>query len=142
MPILNPQDTEFLKKEFSEKLKQNVKLIFFKSEKDCLYCKEAKGLLSEIASLSDKISIIEHDFDGDREIVEKYKIKRAPGTVIEGEVDYGLRFYGLPAGHEFMTLIHAIINVSSKTIALSEKTKEKLKEITRPFTIQVFVTPT
>ena len=41
-----------------------------------------------------------------------------------------------------MTLVHAIINVSTKETGLSEKTLEKLKEIIKPLNIQVFVTPT
>ncbi|MDA8272773.1 MAG: thioredoxin family protein [Deltaproteobacteria bacterium] len=142
MPLLSEQDAEFLKKDFESKLKNNVKIIFFKSEDACLYCKEVKDILLEVSGLSDKISLEEYDFDQDKEKVKRYSIKRTPGIVIEGEKDYGVRFYGIPAGHEFMTLIHGIMNVSAKNTGLSEKTIEKLKEIIKPYNIQVFVTPT
>ena len=142
MPLLSEQDTEFLKKDFTAKLKNNVKIIFFKSEDACLYCKEVKDILVEVSGLSDKITLEEYDFDKDKEKVKQYSIKRTPGIVIEGDKDYGVRFYGIPAGHEFMTLIHGIINVSAKNTNLSEKTIEKLKEITKPYNIQVLVTPT
>ncbi len=142
MPLLSEQDTEFLKKDFTAKLKNNVKIIFFKSEDACLYCKEVKDILVEVSGLSDKITLEEYDFDKDKEKVKQYSIKRTPGIVIEGDKDYGVRFYGIPAGHEFMTLIHGIINVSAKNTNLSEKIIEKLKEITKPYNIQVFVTPT
>ena len=142
MPLLSEQDTEFLKKDFNEKLKNNVKLIFFKAEDACLYCKEVKDILTEVAGLSDKLSLEEYDFDKDTDKVKLYGIKRTPAIVIEGDKDYGVRFYGMPAGHEFMTLVNGIINVSSKETGLSEKTVEKLKEIIKPYNIQVFVTPT
>ena len=142
MPLLSEQDTEFLKKDFKEKLKNNVKLIFFKAEDACLYCKEVKDLLNEVAGLSDKLILEEYDFDKDTDKVKLYGIKRTPAIVIEGDKDYGVRFYGMPAGHEFMTLVNGIINVSTKDTGLSEKTIEKLKEITKPYNIQVFVTPT
>lgn len=142
MPLLNEQDAEFLKKDFEGKLKNNVKIIFFKSEDACLYCKEVKDILVEVSGLSDKIALEEYDFDKDKEKVKQYSIKRTPAIVIEGEKDYGVRFYGIPSGHEFMTLIYGITNVSTKNTNLSEKTVEKLKEITKPYNIQVFVTPT
>ena len=142
MPLLSEQDSEFLKKDFNEKLKNNVKLIFFKAEDACLYCKEVKDILAEVAGLSDKLSLEEYDFDKDTDKVKLYGIKRTPAIVIEGDKDYGVRFYGMPAGHEFMTLVNGIINVSTKEAGLSEKTVEKLKEITKPYNIQVFVTPT
>ena len=142
MPLLSEQDAEFLKKDFNEKLKNNVKLIFFKAEDACLYCKEVKDILTEVAGLIDKLSLEEYDFDKDTYKVKLYGIKRTPAIVIEGDKDYGVRFYGMPAGHEFMTLVNGIINVSSKETGLSEKTVEKLKEIIKPYNIQVFVTPT
>jgi len=142
MPLLSEQDAEFLKKDFNDKLKNNIKLIFFKSEDGCLYCKEAKDILLEVSGLSDKISFEEYDFDKDAGKVKQYNIKRTPAIAIEGDRDYGVRYYGMPAGHEFMTLVHGIISVSAKETGLSEKTIEKLKEIIKPFNIQVFVTPT
>ncbi len=142
MSLLSEQDAELLKKDFNDKLKNSIKLIFFKSENNCLYCKEAREILVEVVGLSDKISIEEYDFDNDADKVRQYAVKRAPAIVIEGDKDYGVRFYGIPAGHEFMTLVHGIMNVSAKNVGFSEKTIERLKEITKPYNVQVFVTPT
>ncbi len=143
MAVLSEEDTVYLKKEFSEKLKDNVKIIFFKSEDACMYCKETKDIITELSSLSDKIFLIEYDFDKDKEAAKKYAVKRTPAVIIAGEdKDYGIRFYGIPAGHEFTTIITAIKNVSNKFVNLTENTLAKLKEITKPFNIQVFITPT
>lgn len=143
MALLSEKDTEFLKKDFKDKLKNNIKIIFFKSDDDaCLYCKEIKEILDEVSGLSDKITLEEYDFHKDADKVKLYHIKRIPAIAVEGDKDYGVRYYGMPAGHEFMTLVHAIINVSTKETGLSEKTIEKLKEITKPYNVQVFATPT
>ena len=143
MALLSEEDTAYLKKDFSEKLKENVKIIFFKSEDACMYCSETREILTELSSLSDKISLTEYDFDKDKDAVKTYAVKRTPAIIIAGEdKDYGIRFYGMPAGHEFTTIITAIKNVSNKTANLSENTLAKLKEIIKPFNIQVFITPT
>ena len=142
MALLSEKDSKYLRQEFSSALKENVKIVFFKSENACMYCKETKEIMTELAGLSDKISFIEYDFDTDKDKVKQYSVKRTPAIVIEGDKDYGIRFYGIPAGHEFMTVIQALINVSSKSHSLSEITVSKLKEIAKPFNIQVFVTPT
>jgi glutaredoxin-like protein len=143
MALLSEEDTAYLKKDFSEKLKENVKIIFFKSEDACMYCTETREILTELSSLSDKISLTEYDFDKDKDAVKTYAVKRTPAIIIAGEdKDYGIRFYGMPAGHEFTTIITAIKNVSNKTANLSENTLAKLKEIIKPFNIQVFITPT
>lgn len=142
MPLLSEQDSKFLSKDFETKLNSDIKILFFKSENNCLYCNETRDILLEISQLSSKITIEEFDLDKDKEKAAEYSVKRAPCIVIEGDKDYGVRFYGIPAGQEFMTLIHGIMNVSAKDTALSEKTVEKLKEIKRPYNIQVFVTPT
>jgi alkyl hydroperoxide reductase subunit AhpF len=37
--------------------------------------------------------------------------------VVEGEKDYGIRFYGVPAGYEFATLLEDILAVSKGSSA-------------------------
>ena len=78
----------------------------------------------------------------DKDKVEHYKIDKIPATIVEGEKDYGIRLYGVPAGYEFSALLNAIKIVSSNNSELSDKTKEKLKTLLKPAHIQVFVTLT
>jgi glutaredoxin-like protein len=130
-------------KELFKKLKRDVKFIFFTQEMECPFCKETRELLEDIAFLSDgKISLTVYDFVENKDEVEKYKIDKIPATVIEGEKDYGIRFYGIPAGYEFTSLITSIIAVSNNNSGLSKETKEALKKLTDPVLIQVFVTLT
>jgi glutaredoxin-like protein len=141
MAHLTDKDREYLKKEF-EKLIHPVKLVFFTQKFECQYCELTRELLEELSELSDKITLETYDFVEDKELGEKYGISRIPAVVVEGEKDYGIRFYGIPSGYEFRTLVDDIIDVSKRSSELSDKTKAALKELTKPVHIQVFVTPT
>lgn len=141
MALLKEKDKEIVKKEFA-KLKDDVTLIVFTQELECEYCKETRELVEEIASLSDKIKFEVYNFALDKEKVKEYDIDKIPAIVLKGVKDYGVRFYGIPAGYEFTTLIEDIIDVSNGESGLLNQTKEKIKTIDKPVHIQVFVTPT
>jgi glutaredoxin-like protein len=57
-------------------------------------------------------------------------------------LDYGVRFAGIPSGHEFSSFIHDLILVSGRDSGLSAKAREYLKALDQPVLLQVFVTPT
>uniref|UniRef100_A0A7V3ZUQ6 Glutaredoxin n=1 Tax=candidate division WOR-3 bacterium TaxID=2052148 RepID=A0A7V3ZUQ6_UNCW3 len=136
-------------KELFKDLKNEVKLVVFTQESlvtlpafECETCRDNRLLMEELASLSNKIKIEVYDFLKDKEKVKAYQIDKIPATAIVGEKDYGIRFYGLPAGYEFSTLIHAIKLVSEGESGISEINKAKLNTFTKPIHIQVFVTLT
>jgi alkyl hydroperoxide reductase subunit AhpF len=54
----------------------------------------------------------------------------------------GIRFIGIPSGHEFGAFLEDIKAVSTHEVALSDQAKEALSQITHPVHIQVFTTPT
>ncbi len=141
MALLKEKDREIVKKEL-QKLKNKVNLIVFTQELECEYCKETRELVEEISKLSDKINYEVYNFAIDKAKVEEYGIDKIPAIAIKGEKDYGIRFYGIPAGYEFTTLIEDIIDVSNEESGLLSQTKEKIKSIDKPVHIQVFVTPT
>ncbi len=58
------------------------------------------------------------------------------------DVDHGIRFYGIPSGYEFTSLIEAIVSVSTGETGLSAESLEVLARLTEPVHLQVFVTPT
>ncbi len=119
-----------------------VKLITFTQELDCQYCPEDRMLIQELATLSDKIRFENHNFVLDRPLAVKYRIERTPALVVEGTRDYGIRFYGIPAGFEFASLIEAIKMVSAGSAELSPLIREQLRTLTLPLDIKVFVTLT
>ena len=135
-------------KEFFGELVNPVKIVFFgSSQQNCEYCSETIGLLNEIAELSELISIEEYDFEKNQDVANHYKIDKVPMTVIAGMdeeeiIDYGIRLSGIPAGHEFTTLINDLVMVSKQDSGLSPAIREKLSKLENSVNLQVFVTPT
>jgi alkyl hydroperoxide reductase subunit AhpF len=109
---------------------------------ECEFCAEARALVEEVASLSDKVQAVIYNFVTDKDRADDYGVDKIPAIAVIGEKDYGVRFYGIPAGYEFASLIEAINTVSTGESELSEATKEALAEIDEPVHFQVFVTPT
>jgi glutaredoxin-like protein len=138
---LSGAQKEVVKKEF-ERMTQDVELIVFTQELECQFCKDIREIVLELGSISPKIKTRFYDFvkNGDEDM--KYNIKKIPAIAIVGKKDYGIRFYGVPAGYEFSAFIENIIDVSRGTTSLPENIKQKLAEIKKPVHIQVFVTPT
>lgn len=142
MNFLKEKDKTEIIKRF-ENLKDNVKILFFTQELDCQYCRETGQLLKELVELSDKIKLETYNFINDKDMVEKYQIDKVPGIVVMGEeIDYGIRYYGIPAGYEFSSLLESIEMVSTGDTQLSKEDLERIKQIDKPVHIQVFVTPT
>ena len=141
MAILNEEVRSKVQEEFKE-LSGSVKLVVFTQEFECAHCRENTSLAQEVASLSDKLDIEVYNFALDKEAVERYGVDKIPAIVVEGEKDYGIRFYGVPAGYEFTALIAAIQAVSAGESGLSAKTKETLAGLKDQLHLQVFVTPT
>ena len=98
--------------------------------------------MEELSGLSDKISLEIYNFQIDKQKAEEYKIDKIPATAIIGSKDYGIRYYGIPAGYEFTSLIEDVINVSKGESGLSEETIAGLSQIQKNIHLQVFVTPT
>ncbi|AAD35950.1 glutaredoxin [Thermotoga maritima MSB8] len=146
MGILSDKDIAYLKDLFGKELKRKVKIVFFKTEDKtrCQYCEITEQVLEELVSVDPKLELEIHDFDSDKEAVEKYQVEMVPATILlpEDGKDYGIRFYGVPSGHEFGTLIQDIITVSEGKPQLSEESIQKLQSLEEPIRISVFVTPT
>lgn len=128
-------------------LKEPVQILFFGSTASCDYCQDEQQLLEEVASLHEIIGLSLYDVEADQEMAERFHVDKAPAVVIaardEAEItDLGIRFSGIPSGHEFGTLINDILLVSNRDSGLSEKTRQYLKGINEPLLLQVFVTPT
>jgi len=141
MGLIRDEDAAEIRERLKE-LVNPVKLIHFTQELNLEYGLEARQLVEEVASLSDQLSLEVCNFLLDKEKVAEYGIDKVPATVIRNGKDYGIRFYGIPAGYEFTSFLDAILAVSGGDSGLAEESKEKLRQITQPLHLQVFVTPT
>jgi glutaredoxin-like protein len=142
MPIVKEKEREFFRKEFSEKLKDDVRVIVFSQEVPCVFCTETVGLAKELGELSPKIHVELHDFVRDHMKASELRIDKIPAIAVVSKKDYGIRFYGMPSGFEFSSLTSAIVDVSRGESGLSRNTKETMKDLDQPVRMQVFVTPT
>lgn len=145
--LLNESIRAQVRDVFDQQLKQPVGVFFFEKKDDCETCDDAKQLLEEVVSLSDKLFFEVHDLEDEADVAQKYHVDKAPGIIFVGKdddqmIDYGVRMSGIPSGHEFSTLIHDLILVSGRDSGLEQKTRDELKKLTKPVHLQVFVTPT
>ena len=144
--LLNDDVRSQVSEAFTE-LREPVQILFFGSKEQCEYCDDTLKLVEEIASLSDKLSVQTFDVEADPEVADNYNVSLTPGLVIaaesdDGPVDYGIRYAGIPSGHEFSSLIQDLLLVSGRDSGLNEQTREFLANLKEPVYLQVFVTPT
>jgi glutaredoxin-like protein len=130
-------------------LKNPVEVLFFGSEdkEHCLYCADTRAMLEEVTALSDLLSLSVYDIEKDADVAARFKVDGIPAFVLvgregENQLDFGIRFKGIPAGHEFTSLINDLVLVSQRDSNLSEATREFLRGLKDPVHLQVFVTPT
>lgn len=146
--MLNEDIRKQVREMFAE-IDQPVEVLYFGTEDEsrCQYCKETKQLLEEVTSLSEKLTLKQYDLDKDGEVASQFKVDAAPTFVLAGRdgdnvTDYAVRFKGIPAGHEFSTLVNALVIVSKRDSGLSEETRKFLGELKKPVKLEVFATPT
>ena len=150
MPFLNDQDAAFVRKRLEQELSHDVTLEFFAPStggltlpgQDAEIAEYTKQILTEVAGLSPKIQLNLHSLIAEPEVAQRFGITRTPATAVIGAEDYGVRFYGMPAGYEFATLLELILDVSKGSPALAEGSKDVLGKLQEDAHIQVFVTPT
>lgn len=142
MPKINAEEQEKIKKMFSDKMEEKVNILFFSAKENCEFCKDTEEILREIAELSENINL-EKLFISDKK-ADRYQVEMAPAIIFidqEGK-DTGVRFYGIPSGYEFNTLIEDIIELSQGKPDIPDKAIEEIKGLDGDIKLQVFVTPT
>ncbi len=150
MPLLNEQDVKFIVERFTQELEGDVTLEFFAPStggialpgQDFETAEYARKILAEVVALSPKLHLNVHSMLAEPEAAVALGITRTPATAILGAQDYGIRFYGMPAGYEFATLIELVILVSKGQAPLAQESQDLLGRLKGDAHIQVFVTPT
>jgi glutaredoxin-like protein len=146
MPLLNDKVQADVRKAL-EGMAAPVKLIMFTQgvqALECEMCAETRALVEEVATLAPagKLAVEVKDFVADTAAAEGYKVDKIPAIAIVGAKDYGIRYYGIPAGYEFSSFMDDIVTVSKGESGLAPATKAAVAKIKQPVHIQVFVTPT
>ncbi|CAG4902188.1 Alkyl hydroperoxide reductase subunit F [Paraburkholderia gardini] len=105
-------------KTYLEKVSRPIEIIA--SLDDSPRSQELIALLNDIASLSDRVSVTERR--GDTERKPSFSIGE-PGK------DTGIRFAGIPMGHEFTSLVLALLQVGGHPVKLDEPVIEQIRNL-------------
>ncbi|UUV19526.1 thioredoxin family protein [Fusobacteria bacterium ZRK30] len=137
---------EIFKKEILNQLKQGLNKIknpikivtFIESGKPL--CDEVVTMMMQLAALNNKIKFTEYDLVKNSDLAEKYGIDKVPGTTILAEdKPTGIKFYGIPSGHEINSLLFAVLESSGIVTPLDPKLVDAIKQINKKINIKVFV---
>jgi glutaredoxin-like protein len=150
MAIISPEDRQTLQTLFAQELQDEVNITYFTQREsvlivpgqECSSCKETRELLEELTETSDKLHLTVKDFVRDEQEAQNLGVTRIPAFILQGHARGAVRYFGIPAGYEFSTLVEDLIDVSKGTTRLNEKTRETLATVDQDLHIQVFVTPT
>jgi alkyl hydroperoxide reductase subunit AhpF len=143
MALLSAQDEATLKEHLSSITLPVEVVLFTQAFGGSESGDAAREILREVASLNDKITIVEKSFVLDTEDKARYKVDKAPAIVILSDgVDTRMRMYGAPTGYEFVGLVEAILVAGTGKIDLDPETMQWIQAVDKPTHIQVFSTPT
>ncbi|MFG1519320.1 MAG: thioredoxin family protein [Thermoplasmataceae archaeon] len=145
MAMIRESDVKYLMDEFNKHLKNDVDLVIFSSNSpECKYCKETVDLAKEVSAINGKIKLKVYDFDKDKDLAEEYGVTKFPATIVAkaNEKDGRIKYYGIPSGYEFGSLIEDLKTVSSGEADISSKAMELISKVDKPLKIRVYVTPT
>lgn len=112
---------------YLERLERPIELVA--ALDDGASSQEMRGLLEDLASLSDKVAV---RFDGSDARVPSFTV--AP----QGEAPR-IRFAGLPMGHEFTSLILALLQSGGYPPKVDAETVERVKRLKGEFRFEVYV---
>jgi alkyl hydroperoxide reductase subunit F len=89
---------------------------------------ELDALATDIASLSDKVSVVRADDD-----------KRRPSMMIRrAGTDIGVRFAGIPMGHEFTSLVLALLQVGGHPSKAAQDLIAQVKDLDGDFAFETY----
>ncbi len=144
------QEQDLIRRRFDAALRGPVKIDFFfrrKSEllvpgrEPCPTCADVQAMLHDLAALSPRITLTLHDIDADPRAAQKWGIEGVPATVVRGERNRPLRFYGRPAGVLFPLLLDLIALVTVEPPRPDEETRRLLKKLRQPATLDILGLP-
>jgi alkyl hydroperoxide reductase subunit AhpF len=152
MPTLSDQDRKTLETRFKKDLKRDVMLTLYTVRsvgglvlpgRECQTCAQTEELLTEITDISSHLNLTLKDFYTESEETQEMGIDRIPCITLQAEGDEpsNLRFYGIPAGFEILTLIEDVVAASRGVSPLQLTTRKALRKLEKEVHIQVFVTP-
>lgn len=145
MGLLREEDKAQIRNMFSSRMKDPVSIEFFTGASRCEYCADTLMILKEVSELDNRITLNVHEMEKaeDKLAFSKFDIDKIPAiTISKNGKDFRFRYFGIPSGYEFSTLLEDIMMVSSDVTDLSQDTISKISNLSDDIFIYVFITPT
>ncbi|TCJ15508.1 alkyl hydroperoxide reductase subunit F [Parasulfuritortus cantonensis] len=114
-------------KAYLEKLVDPIELVA--SLDDRPQSAEMRGLLEDIAGLSEKVSLLENGVDA----------RRPSFTIGKVGERARIRFAGLPMGHEFTSLILALLQASGYAPKIEDSVVEAIRSLKGPLRFETYI---
>ena len=111
---------------YMEKLRLPIELIATLNDNDS--SRELEGLLVALSELSEKISLRR---DGTAERAPSFEIRRA-------DSDVGVSFAGIPLGHEFSSLVLALLQVGGHPPKIDDEVAEQIRALSGEFQFETY----
>lgn len=114
-------------KAYMEKLQQPIELVA--AYDDSKKSQELKQLLEEIEPMSEKISLRTED---------SADVRRPSFAINRVGTDIGVRFAGIPMGHEFTSLVLALLQVGGHPSKASQEVIQQIQELDGEFEFETY----
>ncbi len=112
---------------YLEKLMQPIELVASLDDSD--KARELRALLEDIASLSDKVSLVENGNDARR---PSFSVGR-PGEATR------IHFAGIPMGHEFSSLVLALLQTGGHPVKLDAEAVERIRALPGEYRFETYI---
>jgi alkyl hydroperoxide reductase subunit F len=113
---------------YLEKIVQPIEIVASLDGSD--KSRELQELLQEIVVLTDKITLIERTDDNERK--PSFVIKRPDGHA-------GIQFAAIPMGHEFTSLVLALLQTGGHPLKLEDSVIEQIRNLDGDYTFETYM---
>ncbi|WP_432204691.1 FAD-dependent oxidoreductase [Cetobacterium somerae] len=122
-----------------ERFQSNIKIVSVLNDSEI--SGNIKEFLNEISNISNKISLEIYKKDENIELEKKIELDCTPTIAILDSNDNfrGVKFSGLPSGHELNSFILALYNIAGPGQELNEELKGKIKAIDKKVNLKIAV---
>lgn len=126
-------------KNIFERFQNEIKIVAVINDNDLSI--NIREFLNEICELSNKVSLEIYKKGENSELEEKIELDCSPTIAILDNNDNfrGVKFSGLPSGHELNSFILALYNIAGPGQELSEELKQKIQSVNKKVKLKIAV---
>lgn len=116
-------------KQYASEMTQKVTFVINPGQHDKRA--ELETFLNDLASISTNIDV---------KISDSPKLRSAVSfTLLSNDEETGIIFSGIPGGHEFTSLVVALLQAGGRPLKLDESIQQRIKAISQPLRFETFV---